>query len=54
MDDLKGKIDYHLANPISPDEKSIFRSRIEKTYNWKKIAAQTIKVQQFPIVPGMP
>ena len=46
MDDLKEKIDYHLANPISPDEKSIFRSRIEETYNWKKIAAQTIKVYE--------
>jgi|JFJP01.1.fsa_nt_gi hypothetical protein len=38
MDDLREKIDYHLANPISPDEKSIFRSRIEETYNWTKIA----------------
>ena len=46
MDDLKEKIDYHLANLISPDEKSIFRSRIEETYNWKKIAAQTIKVYE--------
>ncbi len=49
MDDLKEKIDYHLANPISPDEKSIFRSRIEETYNWKKIAAQTIKVYEKAI-----
>jgi len=44
INDLKEKIDYHLANPISPDEKSIFRSRIKETYNWEKIAAQTIKV----------
>ena len=51
MDDLKEKIDYHLANPISPDEKSIFRSRIEKTYNWKKIAAQTIKVYEKAHLP---
>ena len=46
MDDLKEKIDYHLANPIRPDEKSIFRSRIEETYNWEKIAVQTIKVYE--------
>ncbi|MBA3009843.1 MAG: glycosyltransferase family 4 protein [Proteobacteria bacterium] len=44
MDDLKEKIDYHLTNPISPDEKLIFRSRIEETYNWEKIAKQTIAV----------
>ncbi|MBU1343724.1 MAG: glycosyltransferase family 4 protein [Proteobacteria bacterium] len=44
--DLKEKIDYHLANPISPDEKSIFRSRIEERYNWTKIADQTIKVYE--------
>ncbi len=43
---ISKKIDYHLANPISPDEKSIFRSRIEETYNWKKIADQTIKIYE--------
>jgi len=32
--------------PIRPDEKSIFRSRIEETYNWEKITAQTIKVYE--------
>ncbi len=51
MDDLKEKIDYHyIANPISPEEKSIFRSRIEETYNWEKIADQTIKVYEKTLV----
>lgn len=44
--DLKEKIDYHLNNPISMAEKSIFRAWIQKKYDWKKIAAQTIKVYE--------
>ncbi len=46
VEDLKEKIIYHLANPIGMGEKSIFRSRIEETYNWAKIADQTIKVYE--------
>lgn len=44
IDDLKKKITHHLSNPITMDEKSLFRTQIKEKYNWDLIAAQTVKV----------
>lgn len=41
---LAEKIQHYVNRPLSSDEKSIQRLKIERTYNWEAIAARTLDV----------
>ncbi|MBI9089249.1 MAG: glycosyltransferase family 4 protein [Desulfobacterium sp.] len=46
MNDLKDKMEHHLAGTISKNEKMNFRLQIEEKYNWEKIAKQIVNIYE--------
>jgi starch synthase len=46
IDDLRGKLRYHLARNICEEEKQAYRQLIAEKYNWDRITAQTIAVYE--------